>query len=361
MARRDGPPSAGGVPLRRRRLHRRRRRRLPGLLRLGGDGVRGAGPPRPSAAPRGRAVATLPSADRRPGRPADPGLHGPLPRSGPVGRRCPWRAARRRGLPRLLVGGTPPVRVLRAERAHPPLSAEVGRPHPLRTAGAGPALAALAHRPGRQRRAARVPSRGAAPARRVAAHGAPVLRGAPRVDARPAAPGRARRGAPAAWHRESQPARARSCRQGDGRGRQPAAAGVVPRRGRARDLEPAARRPWGDGTGLPRDSASCSRSSGGCPRRGAGARSRCSASAATSHGRRASASSTSGRPRPTVTSTPSQPAVLHDIAYLFDADTAPSVCADPGLEQERAAFLRELDEWLAVRPGAPGQAKREVA
>ncbi len=129
---------------------------------------------------------------------------------------------------------------------------EVGRPHPLRAAGAGPALAALAHRPGRQRRAARVPSRGAAPTRRVAAHGAPVLRGAPRVDPCRAAPGRARRGPPAAWYRESEPARARSRRQGDGRGRQPAAAGVVPRRGRARDLEPAARRPRRDGTRLPR-------------------------------------------------------------------------------------------------------------
>ena len=58
---------------------------------------------------------------------------------------------------------------------------------------------------------------------------------------------------------------------------------------------------------------------------------------------------------------PFTPAVLHDIAYLFDADTAPTMCSDPGLEQERAAFLRELDEWLAVRPGVPGQAKREVA
>ena len=96
-----------------------------------------------------------------------------------VGRRLTWRAARRRGLPRLLVGGKPPVRVLRAERAHPPLSAEVGRPHPLRTPGAGPALAAVAHRSRRQRGAAGVPSRGAAPARRVAAHGAFVLRGAP--------------------------------------------------------------------------------------------------------------------------------------------------------------------------------------
>ena len=95
MARRDGPASAGGVPLRRRRLQRRRRRCLPGLLRLGGDGVRGAVPPGLLLRRSGRAVATPPSADRRPGRPADPGLHGPLPRSGPVGRRCPRRAAGR--------------------------------------------------------------------------------------------------------------------------------------------------------------------------------------------------------------------------------------------------------------------------
>jgi len=58
---------------------------------------------------------------------------------------------------------------------------------------------------------------------------------------------------------------------------------------------------------------------------------------------------------------PFKPAVLRDIAYLFDADPAPPVCADPDLEQERAAFLRELDEWLALRPRAPGHVKREVA
>jgi ribosomal peptide maturation radical SAM protein 1 len=49
---------------------------------------------------------------------------------------------------------------------------------------------------------------------------------------------------------------------------------------------------------------------------------------------------------------PYGPAVLGDIAYLFDADHAAD--SPVALERERAAFLREVDEWMAASSGEDG-------